>query len=291
MSCIEEQYREANVGRHRTVRRSAVFISIALIATASAAGTAEAASKASQARTAVISGCRTLGRADITSARFVRDVKTARVQFAKAFSLDAQWRDLLNATDDTIDGFTSGDGELAGEGVQVLVSECQVVRVDFEAKWVSQLQIYQSRQQPAATTPATTRPPAVAPAPRADPRNTANNANLPAQNEGVPFNFPVPTDFEQIVSTLPGRTFRSKGQESTGGQLAVFEQGCKDIGWPIIERVDNQAYVLDGVAGTSAGIVCRSPDGGGAGQPAAWRLRVLIVTVEGRQVFNLWLTR
>jgi hypothetical protein len=251
-------------------------------------GPADAASRASQARTAGVAGCRTLGRSDITAGRFLRDVRSARVQFVKAANLDGRWISLVEGSDDTIDGFSSDDGDLAGEGVRTLILGCQSLRVDFAAKWLSQLEIYEARQAaPAATAP----PQVAAPAPRADPRNTATNPNLPLQNEGVPFNFPVPADFEPVASTLAGRTFRSKGVESTGAQLLVFERGCRDIGWPIIEKSDNQPYVLDGVASTGAGLVCRSPDGGGTGQPAPWRLRIVIVTVENRQVFNLWLTR
>ena len=249
---------------------------------------AHAASRASQARTAGVTGCRTLGRADITTGRFTRDVRSARVHFVKAANLDSRWRMLVHGADDTIDGFDTGDGDLVGEGVETLILGCQSLRVDFAAKWLSQLEIYEARQAP----PAATAPPVVAaPAPRADPRNTANNPNLPLQNEGVPFNFPVPADFEPVASTLAGRSFRSKGQESTGAQLAVFERGCRDIGWPIIEKSDTLPYVIDGVASTGAGIVCRSADGGGTGQPAPWRLRVVIVTIDNRQVFNLWLTR
>jgi hypothetical protein len=257
-----------------------------------------AAKNPAKGRVYAVLGCSVLTKVnfDASDNAILQVFRAAKKQFAKAATYDSQYRELVTASTNVERATNQGNDSLLTDALTTIVVDCAFVGVDLAAAW--------GATTPAAPPPST--PPTVAPkstvapaqtvppvnsAPRSDPRNSAYNNDLPTQNDFAPFNFPIPGDFVRITSTLPGRTYGSTQVETTGSQLAIFEQGCKDIGWPVLEKIDSKPLLVDGQSLNAGALACRSLDGGGAGAPAPWKIEIYIYSANGKSVFNINMKR
>ena len=256
---------------------------------------AHAARNPAKGRSVAATGCRILAAVDLDQSDSVilRGFRSAKVQFKRAATFDSQYNSLALAVLDVERSVQNGNRQQLKDGLATLVIDCLGVGIDLNRAWGATTAAAPPPPPPAAPPPPPAAPlaPVVNNAPRNDPRNTAFNADLPNQNEGAPFNFPIPSDFRPIVSTLPGRTYRSLQVETVGSQLSLFEQGCQGIGWPVIDRADSRPILVDGQSINGGALICRSHDGGRAGEPAPWRFEIVIFAQNGASIFNIQMKR
>jgi hypothetical protein len=253
---------------------------------------ASAARNPAKGRSVAASGCRILASVDLdrSDASILRGFRAAKVQFKKAATYDTQYNDLVRAVQNIEASVQNGNKQQLRAGLGILIDDCNGVGIDLQEAWGGGA--VASAPPPAAPPaapppPAGPLPPVVNTAPRRDDRNSAFNNDLPTQNEGAPFNFPIPSDFRPIPSSLAGRTYRSLQVETVGSQLALFEQGCQGIGWPVIDRADSRPILVDGQSINGGALVCRSHDGGRPGEPAPWRFEMVIFAQNGASIFNV----